>query len=147
MRILRSSFIEVSSIEPTLYLAFYFWPLVVENRIPRCITVLSLEDEVVVEDALEPEPQSEGRISGALIEGVAAPLHPAISKAGHGVAQHQKECLRGTSRSLKFRAEPDMPNLDHAILWVDVEEARLATGPSAIQRTNRIKHRIKTCGL
>src|SRR5882724_12523931 len=129
---LASVCIEIARREPGFDRRADGGPLAIHDRIPRSIPVAALHDHVLVEDALEAEAETAGGAARGLVEGVALPLQPPVGEIVHGVAHEQEQGLGGSARALQHRCQPDMPDLDAAVLRHDVEIAGHAAGAAAI---------------
>src|SRR6185312_985917 len=106
-------------------------PFAIHDRVPCGVAVAALDDHMPVEDALEAEAEAAGGATRGLVEGVALPLQPPVRKLLHGVAHEQKQGLCRGARALQNRRQPDMPDLDAAVLRDDVEIAGHAAGAAA----------------
>src|SRR5262249_57813718 len=97
-------------------------------------------------DAREAEAEPARGAARRLVAGVALPLQPAVAQIVHGVSHEQEKRLGGGSRPLQHRRQPDMPDLDAAVLRHDVEIAGHAAGLPAAGLADRVEQRVVNGG-
>ena len=72
-----------------------------------------------VEDPLELEAEADRGAAGRLVQRVALPLEAAVAEVVEGMLGEQEDRLGRGGRALELWAEPDVPDLDHAVLGDD----------------------------
>src|SRR5262245_58748187 len=94
-------------------------------RVPGRIPISTFEDHVVMEDPLETETKSARCCTRSCIQRIASPLHAPISEIVQGVAKHQVHRLRRASGTPQRQTEPDRPDFNDPLFWLNIEKACL----------------------
>ena len=117
-------------------------PVVVGYGVPGGVAVAALDDHVVAEDALEAEAEAVGGAAGGGVERVALPLEAAVAELVEGVVREQVDGLGGGRRALQSCSEPDVADLDDALLGGDAQVGGHARRALVRQRGQRVEERV-----
>ena len=99
---------------------------------------------MLIEDPLVDEAETTGRGARAGVGGVALPLHPPVSEIVQGVRDEEEERLRRRWGALQIRPEPDVPDLDRAMIRLDAHQRGHALSPIARVRPDGEEERVLT---
>src|SRR5512138_2179329 len=86
-------------------------PVVVGHDVPGGVPVAALHDEVIAEDPLEPEPETDCGVTGGRVERVALPLDPATAVEAERLLQHQMGGIRVDAGPVDIGHVPDVTPL------------------------------------
>jgi len=108
---------------------------VVEHGVPRGVAVDALDQHVLLEDALEGEPEAFGRPAARFVEGVALPLQAAVAELVEDVARSEEERLAGDPGASDLRVPQDVAEFDDAVVGCHAHQ-RLAAVAAAAGRVD-----------
>src|SRR5262249_5597751 len=138
----RTALIKIRWCEPPFHNFANLRPLIVKDRVPSRIPILTLEDHVIVENSFKAESKSTRCCARSCIQRIASPLHAPISEVVHGVAKHQVHRLGRTSGTPQRQTEPDRSDFNDSMFWLNIEKACLAACSPAWSHTNGIVNLI-----
>src|SRR5688572_23154071 len=102
---------------------------------------------MLIEDPLMDEAETAGRRARGGVGGVALPLHSPVSQTIQRVRDEEEERLRRRRGPLQTWSEPDVTNLDRAVIRLDAHQRGDTFGPIARARPDGEEERIFTGGL
>src|SRR6476659_4152287 len=119
--------IEIDRVEPFLVGAFQRGPFGVDNRIPGCVAILSLDYHVLAKHALGFEAKPLGCALRRLVAVVTFPFPAAVAEVLEGVPHEQIVRLGAGRVSSNGRSPVNMATLDPTMGWFYAHEG-LPTG-------------------
>src|SRR5690242_17451095 len=134
---LTSLAVEVLGREPLLVRGTQRRPLVVCDREPGGVAVAALHHLVLAKHTLEAKAEALRRPARRLVERVALPLEAPVAELVERLARKQEDRLGGGGATAKLRAEPDVADLDRAVVGRDAEIRRDARGLALRQQLDR----------
>ena len=92
-------------------------------------------------------PKRSAALRDAALRGVALPLEAPVAEIVERVAREQEDRLGRLARPLQAQPEPDVPDLDDAVLGGDAQVARHAAGAPVTEVDDRVEQRILGRGV